>query len=85
MFKHKWHRLSKDEKDKRRKHASEQATRMTVGMTHDEFMKTNDLFKKSCEKAGIKPTKRQASKFRRGLGLAFAHYKQNEQCQIANL
>lgn len=32
---------------------------------------TDGDFKKACEKAGITPTARQASKFRRGFGLAF--------------
>ena len=40
-------------------------------MTNAEFAKTNRL-KYCCEAAGIKPTKRQASKFRMKRGLAYA-------------
>jgi hypothetical protein len=44
--------------------------------TNKEFAKENDLFRAACEMAqeehkNLKPTKRQASKFRRGKGIAF--------------
>jgi predicted HicB family RNase H-like nuclease len=40
-----------------------------------EFAKSDENFIKACEKAGVQPTRRQASKFRRGFGLAFKHRK----------
>lgn len=39
--------------------------------THADFAKDNKQFKEACERANVKPTKRQASKFRRGFGLAY--------------
>jgi len=39
-------------------------------ITNKEF--TNDMFFiECCNEAGIKPTDRQASKFRRGMGIAY--------------
>lgn len=40
-------------------------------MTNREFAKQNDLFKEACEMARTEPTTRQASKFKRGMGLAW--------------
>lgn len=40
-------------------------------MTNMEFSKKSETFKAACEAAGIPATKRQASKFRLGKGLAF--------------
>lgn len=40
-------------------------------MNNNEFSANVKTFKASCEKAGIKPTKRQASKWRRKTGLAY--------------
>jgi hypothetical protein len=37
-----------------------------------KFSKENQLFLKCCELAGCKLTKRQASKFRNGMGEAFS-------------
>lgn len=37
----------------------------------NEGVMNNDVFKNACEKVGIEPTKRQASKFRRKKGAAF--------------
>jgi len=39
--------------------------------TNFEYSKTNIVFKKSCAIAGTPVTTRQASKYRRGLGLAY--------------
>lgn len=39
-------------------------------MTLREFARDNELFRKACELASIEPTKRQASKWIRGKGLA---------------
>ena len=40
-------------------------------ITNRDFALHDRLFKRACEKASIPPTKRQASKFRRGKGRAF--------------
>jgi len=40
-------------------------------MTNKEFASTNEEFKSVCERLNIKPTKRQASKWRRKLGSAY--------------
>ena len=39
-------------------------------VTNGEFSKQDKLFRTCCELAEIEPTKRQASKFRRGFGKA---------------
>lgn len=39
-------------------------------ITNREFAKVAH-FQRACERAGVQPTKRQASKFRRGKGRAF--------------
>jgi hypothetical protein len=49
---------------------------MAKQVTNKEFAKNDDFFNKACEKAGVKPTSRQASKFRLGKGMAFKHRKQ---------
>lgn len=41
------------------------------GVTNRQLSE-KDGFKAACEKAGIKPTKRQASKYRRQMGAAYA-------------
>jgi hypothetical protein len=38
--------------------------------TNANFAKTNKIFQTACEIAGVKPTKRQASKYRMKKGLA---------------
>ena len=43
-----------------------------VKLTNALFAKNDQAFKNACKVAGIEPTKRQASKYRRGLGLAVA-------------
>jgi len=40
-------------------------------MTNAEFANTDKVFREACEKADIKPTRRQASKWRRKVGLAW--------------
>jgi len=40
-------------------------------MTNKEFAKTNEDFRKACKKVKLDPTGRQASKWRRKLGLAW--------------
>lgn len=41
-------------------------------MNNREFSQSDLIFKKACEEAGVKATKRQASKFRNGKGRAFS-------------
>jgi len=40
-------------------------------VTLKKFAEENVLFKNSCAKANVVPTTRQASKFQRGLGIAY--------------
>jgi hypothetical protein len=40
-------------------------------ITHAEFAKTDGLFIKACELAGVKPTTRQAAKYRNKRGAAY--------------
>lgn len=42
---------------------------MSKEMTNREFAEKDRNFQKACEAAGIPPTKRQASKYLRGIGL----------------
>ena len=41
------------------------------GISNRVFSNTDQHFKNACDAAGVKPTKRQAAKFRKGWGLAF--------------
>ena len=45
-------------------------------MTHREFAETDEVFKLACELAKVKPTVRQASKFRSKRGSAYAFKKE---------
>lgn len=42
-------------------------------MTNRKFASQHQQFLAACTKAGVKPTKRQASKFKRGFGSAYQH------------
>lgn len=42
-----------------------------AGDNNAMFAKLNDKFRNACEKAGVKPTRRQASKWNRGFGSAW--------------
>lgn len=44
-------------------------------MTNREFAGSDEQFNLACELADIKPTRRQASKFRRSTGLAHRAYR----------
>lgn len=44
-------------------------------VTNKKFAEMDEAFKNACIKANIQPTKRQASKFRRGKGIAFKSCK----------
>lgn len=54
--------------------------RAEYGTYNKEFASTDQLFRKACDLAGVQPTKRQASKWRRGLGAAYS--KKNEASQV---
>ena len=41
--------------------------------TADNIARHDKAFQAACERAGVKATKRQAAKYRRGYGSAFAH------------
>jgi hypothetical protein len=41
-------------------------------LTNREFSKTDSVFIEACQLAGIEPTRRQASKWNRRTGLAYA-------------
>lgn len=43
-----------------------------VGDGNALFAKLNTKFQQCCERAGVEPTRRQASKWRRGFGRAWA-------------
>lgn len=47
--------------------------KLTFSKTNKEMSKANPRFHNACEKAGVEPTKRQASKWRNGKGLAFIY------------
>jgi len=40
-------------------------------LTNSQFARTNEVFREACKRVGLKPTGRQASKWRRRMGLAF--------------
>lgn len=44
---------------------------MSKEQTNKQFMETNEIFQAACAKAEVKPSKRQAGKFRRKCGKAF--------------
>ena len=46
-----------------------------VGPTHREFVEDSKTFQAACEAAEVKPTLRQASKYRRGMGKAYKGIK----------
>lgn len=71
----------KRERERQRKRDEARAAKNADGlMTNASFAATNEEFRNACEQAGIKPTARQASKYRRKLGLA---YEANRQIQAA--
>ena len=52
--------------------AAKAASRITQkGQSNAEYAKTNEAFRAACEKAGVDPTPRQASKYRNGIGAAY--------------
>jgi len=53
---------------------------MSNTQTNKEFSRSNDLFNTACREANVKPTKRQASKFKLHKDMAFK-YKGKLICQ----
>jgi hypothetical protein len=51
---------------------------MNLEITNREFAQKNKPFQKACKNAGLEPTRRQASKFQAGKGLAFLFGKQDK-------
>ena len=47
-------------------------------VTNAHFASNNKEFKKACKEAGVKPTSRQASKFRRGMGKAYQQMERKD-------
>ena len=44
---------------------------MSKRINHKEFAQEDQAFRTACEKAGVEPTSRQASKWRRKFGAAW--------------
>jgi len=66
--------MTKDDKGKIKKKKVSRPPRARVvnGVTNREFAKDDVSFNTCCERAGLEPTKRQASKWRRGKGKAYS-------------
>jgi hypothetical protein len=68
---HIFNSLSDEEKKKANAHAkAERHKSMKYDVSNREFAEKDAFFREHCEKANVKPTVRQASKYRRGLGKA---------------
>ena len=46
--------------------------------TNTEFAANDGAFRKACQKAGVEPSRRQASKFRRKMGRAYRASQESE-------
>jgi hypothetical protein len=44
---------------------------MKYDSSNAQYAQTSEMFRAACDEAGVQPTKRQASKFRRGIGAAY--------------
>jgi len=66
-----WHNRSEDYK-KNAIHFMRTASLSSLksSQTNTDFAKNNGKFKAACQEAGVEPTSRQASKYRRGYGKA---------------
>jgi predicted HicB family RNase H-like nuclease len=51
------------------------AEKKSVRVTNRKFFESDEYFIKACSEASVTPTKRQASKFRLGRGLAYKTLK----------
>lgn len=76
--------MEKEDKQKRQRKKPQQLKVKRHNITNKQFADGNILFKKCCDIAGIPPTRREASRFRNGKGLAFkfkgsAKEKKNEE------
>ena len=70
-----FHRLSAEEQEKARKHASAEGRKsMRHDTTNREFADTEG-FKALCKAAGVPATTRQASKYRNGCGIVYKTQK----------
>lgn len=67
--------LNKKTKAKKNRAAQFAANVQRLNFTHAKFVSGDQTFIACCAKAGIPPTKRQASAFRHGHGAAFAQLK----------
>ena len=67
-----WQNRSKEYQERSQKNAREAGliSNYGRGQTNHEFASQNETFQLKCAEAGVKPTERQASKYRRGLGKA---------------
>ena len=70
------HNTLDDEVDKVSKQQREKTVKYDI--YNSVFANENENFKLCCEKAGVKPTKRQASKFRNKSGAAYKFMKENQ-------
>jgi hypothetical protein len=69
--------LDKKGQEEARKYALEQSRlSRPEGQTHREFAEKNKQFRDACEAAGVKPTRRQAQKFRAGKGSAYSFVRE---------
>jgi len=58
-----------------RRSTAKEAQWMRDDGCHQQFARSDNTFYRCCVLAGVEPTKRQASKFRRGIGAAFEQLK----------
>lgn len=65
-----WKNQSESYREKSRETATNSAQSTMVGVSNHQFAKDNGKFRAACEAAGVEPTPRQASKWRRGMGSA---------------
>ena len=70
MAKIKFRNQTKQYKENYFKRAKEVRERQDGEITNRAYANT-EAFQQKCSDVGVKPTKRQASKFRRGMGLAY--------------
>ena len=68
----KWQNRPESYQKQSREHALQQGlSSLYRDTTNAEFAKNNKTFRKACEAVDIEPTPRQASKYRRKMGVAF--------------
>ena len=57
--------------EEEKKHCFEQRTKYQKGQSNRDYAEKNGAFRHACDEAGVKYTKRQASKFRNKRGAAY--------------